>query len=335
MSVVVRRRLLPFSGMATRTQLFTHFGIIGQAPDLDGITKDAYEELEEKIWRNNLNSSPHGRPWFTSFHASAFPDRDKPCGRLALYTMLDIPRPEPSPPLLVATGDIGKAVEYQIVYRWGLKGITIGGSVPLWDGAHMSQVKFEDDDTWLTGSSDAILDLREWSIPYVVPVDVKSKNHDVVQEMQLGRKSYENKHYLQLQAYLYLCNIFHTDMGWGEMGLQPAEGGYIYYASRQNPRTAHAFFCPIDWELIERGRNLLREWREDFISDNLPERPREWRWTEEPCKWCPMKKYACKPDNKEKITRLTDSNAVTFAKELRPKYDYNEIKEEVIKRWDR
>ena len=320
--------------MATRTQFFEHFGIIGQAPDLDLITKEAYEALEEKIWKNNLNSSPHGRPWFTSFHASAFPGREKPCGRLALYTLLDIPNPEPAPPFLVATGDIGKAVEYQIVYRWGLRGITIGGSVPLWDGANMSQVKFEDDDTWLTGSSDAILDLRP-ELDYVVPVDVKSKKHEIVQEMQLGRRLYEEKHYLQLQAYLYLCNLFHRDMGWQEMGLNPAEGGYIYYASRQDPRTAHAFFVKIDWELINRGRTLLQDWRDMFLQNSLPERPKEWRWTEEPCKWCPMKKYACKPDNKDKITDLRESNAIKFAKELRLNYNYDEIKQEVIDRWDR
>ncbi len=304
-------------------------------PDLRNITKDAYEALEEKIWRDNLNSSPHGRPWFTSFHASGFPDRDKPCGRLALYTMLDIPRHEPASPLLVATGDIGKQVEYQIVYRWGLQGLTIGGSVPLWDGANMSQVRFEDDSTWLTGSGDAVLDLRRFGRDSVTPVDVKSKNHDVVQEMQLGRRNYEVKHYNQLQAYIYLCNLFHRDMGWEAMGLAPAKGGYIYYASRQNPSFSHAFFVEIDRELIEQGVALLQEWRQSYLNDELPERPKDWRWTEEPCKWCPMKKYACKPDNKDKITRLTDSNAIKFAEELRTNYNYDEIKKEVVQRWDR
>lgn len=320
--------------MATRRQFFEHFGIVRQAPDLEKITKESYEALEDKIWRENLNSSPHGRPWFTSFHASSFPDKDKPCGRLALYTMLDIPRPEPAPPFLVATGDIGKQVEYQIVYRWGLQGITIGGSVPLWDGANMSQVKFEDDSTWLTGSSDAILDLRP-ELDTVVPADIKSKKHEIVQEMQLGRRPYENKHYLQVQGYIYLCRLFHEDMGWDAMGLKPAESAYIFYASRQDPTVNHAFYVKADMELIARGADLLREWRQDFIGNNLPERPKDWRWTEEPCKWCPMKKYACKPDNKEKITDLSESNAIQFAQELRTNYNFEEIKEEVLNRWDR
>lgn len=335
MSAAVVRPLHHYSEMTTRTQFFEHFGIIGQAPDLDEITKEAYEVLEDKIWREGLNQSPHGRPWFTSFHASAFPDRDKPCGRLALYTLLNIPRDEPSPPLLVATGGIGQAVEYQIVYRWGLQGLTLGGSVPLWDGAHMAQVRFEDDKTWLTGSSDAVLDLRKYGVDSVTPADVKSKNHDVVQEMQLGRRSYEEKHYLQVQAYIYLCNLFHEQMGWDAMGLKPANGGYIYYASRQNPRTAHGFYVKADWELIERGTELLLEWREFFIQDQLPERPKDWRWTAEPCKWCPMKRHACKPDYKEKITNLRESKGVEWVQNFRPDYDYDKTKEEVIDRWDR
>lgn len=320
--------------MATRKQFFEHFKIIGNHPDLSKITKEAYEKLEEKNWKENLNSSPHGRPWFTSFHASAFPSDTKPCGRLALYTLLDIPNPEPAPPFLVATGDIGKQVEYQIVYRWGLQGLTIGGSVPLWDGANMSQVKFEDDDTWLTGSGDAVLDLRP-DLQTVVPVDVKSKKHEIVEEMRLGRRLYEHKHYLQVQAYMYLCNIFHEDMGWADMGLKPAASAYIFYASRQDPSTTCYFFVPINWNLINNGVALLKEWREDFINDRLPERPKDWRWTEDPCKWCPMKKYACKPDNKDKIDNLRESNAVAFAQELRTNYNFDEIKEEVIKRWQR
>lgn len=335
MNELLVQRYPHFYVMATRRQLFEHFGVVGSRPDLEKITKDAYINLENKIWRENLNSSPHGRPWFTSFHASSFPDRDKPCGRLALYTMLDVPNDKPASPLLVATGDIGKQVEYQIVYRWGLEGLTVGGSVPLWDGANMAQCKFEDDSLWLTGSGDAILDLRKWGRDSVTPVDIKSKKHEIVQEMRAGTRGYERKHYNQLQAYLYLCNVFHEDMGWGEMGLSPATGGYIYYASRQDPSFAHSFYIEINRGLIERGKELLGEWRDFYLADQLPERPKDWRWTEEPCKWCPMKKYACKPDNKEKITNLRESNAIKFAEELRAEYNYDEIKQEVIDRWDR
>lgn len=318
--------------MATRREFLEKLRIIKFHPDLDKITEKAYVDLEEKIWRENLNSSPHGRPWFTSFHASAFPDLDKPCGRLALYTMLDIPNPAPAPPFLVATGDIGKAVEYQIAYRWGLAGKTIGGSVPLWDGANMTQCRFEDKATWLTGSADAILDLRP-ELDSVVPVDIKSKKHEVVENMKAGRQSYDPKHYRQVQAYMYLCRIFHEDMGWEAMGLKPAKSAYILYASRQDPTVRAEFYVPIDMELIERGIEHLKEWGDYFIEDVLPERPKDWRWTEEPCKWCPMKKYACKPDNKDKITRLSESNAIKFAEEINKQYDLQLIKHEVLGRW--
>lgn len=317
-----------------RKAFFKHFGVIKDHPDLDKITDDAYKQLERKNWTENLNSSPHGRPWHTSFHASGFPDKDKPCGRLALYTLMDIPQPEPASNLLVATGGIGQAVEYQIVYRWGLAGLTIGGSVPLWDGASATQCRFEDDSLWLTGSSDAILDLRQYGFDSVLPVDIKSKKTEVVQEMQQGIRSYEDKHYKQVQAYIYLAGIFHDDMGWGDMGLKPARSAFIYYASRENPRIAHAFYVERDSEFIGRNIELLQDWQSQFVNDTLPTRPKEWRWTEEPCKWCPMKKYVCKPDYKDGITDLRESNGVKFAKELR-QYDYDKTKKEVTRRWQR
>jgi len=313
-------------------ELFKTLGVIKNYPDLEKITKKAYQDLEEKIWRENLESSPHGRPWFTSFHASQFPGGDKPCGRKALYTMLDIPQREPSPAYLRATGEIGKAVEYQIVYRWGKAGLTIGGSVPLWDGGHISQVKFEDASTWLTGSSDAILDLRP-DCDFVLPIDIKSKKHDVVQQMQMGQQSYEEKDYLQLQAYLYLCNLFHVDMGWDSLGLKPAQGGFILYASRQDPSVRKEFWIPIDWKVINEGIDKLKQWQENFLQGSLPARPKEWRWTEEPCKWCQFKPQACKPDYKAKTENLMESKAIEFTQSLRKDYNFDEIKEEVLKRW--
>lgn len=318
--------------MATREDLFRAAKIIKDYPELDKYTEKAYKSLEEKIWRQNLESSPHGRPWFTSFHASSFPEKEKPCGRLALYTMMDTPNPEPMSPFLRGVADIGQAVEYQIVYRWGLSGITIGGSVPLWNGGQMHQVKFEDRSTWLTGSADAILDLRP-EYEYVLPVDVKSKKHEVVEEMKKGTKSYDEKHFYQVQAYMYLCNRFHEEMGWSDIGLKPARGAFIYYASRQDPRFTAEFYVPIDWDVIENGINTLKTWKTSFESGVMPQRDKSWKWTEEPCKWCDMKKYACKPDYKDGVLYIKDSNAIKFSESLRKNYNFEEIEEEVKTRW--
>lgn len=313
-------------------ELFRKFNVVKDHPDLDKITDQAYKDLEEKIWRENLESSPHGRPWFTSFHASSFPDMEKACGRKALYTMLDTPEPEPISPFLRGVAEAGKAIEYQIVYRWIKAGIMLGVKEPKFDGAPIEQLKFEDPETWLTGSCDAVLDLRP-EYKHVVPVDVKSKTQKVLDEMLSGQRSYEPKNYLQVQAYLYLCNKFHKEMGWEDMGLLPANGAYIYYVSRENPRSAKEFFVPINWDVINNGVEKLKEWQIHFIEQTLPERPKSWRWTEEPCKWCVFKKEVCKPDYKEKIQVLSESNAIKVATKLRKDYDYKEIRKEVESRW--
>jgi hypothetical protein len=313
-------------------ELFKKLGIIKDFPDLDKITEKAYIDLEEKIWRENLESSPHGHPWFSSFHASSFPGGEKPCGRLAMYTMMDIPQDKPIEPFLRAVADIGKAVEYQIVYRWAKAGILLGVDTPNWDGEQMTQVKFSDPSTWLTGASDAILDLRP-EYDSVLPVDIKSKKHDVVEDMIYGRKSYEEKHFLQVQAYMYLCNIFHEEMGWKDMGLRPAKGAFIFYASRQDPRKTKEFYIPIDWEIINNGISLLKDWKEGFQSETLPERPKDWLWTQDPCKWCWAKKSSCKPDYQAKVKSLRESKSIDVAKKLRKNYSFEETKREVLERW--
>lgn len=313
-------------------ELFTKLGVIKDHPDLDKMTEKAYADLEEKIWKENLESSPHGRPWFTSFHASSFPEKDKPCGRKALYTMLDIPEPAPMSPFLRGVANIGQAVEYQIVYRWAKAGKTLGIDVPKNEGDPLVQLKFEDPKTWLTGSMDAVLDLRP-EYDSVLPVDIKSKKHEIVEQMIMGQLSYEEKHFSQVQAYMYLCNEFHEKMGWDKLGLKPAKGAFIYYASRQDPRTAKEFYIPIDWDYIGEGIKNLLLWKNHFLEGTLPERDKSWRWTEQPCKWCVYKKEACKPDNKENILQIDQSKAIDFAKKLREKYDYEEIRKEVLERW--
>jgi hypothetical protein len=64
----------------------------------------------------------------------------------------------------------------------------------------------------------------------------------------------------------------------------------------------------------------------------LPERPKEWKWTQPPCQWCPLKK-PCKLDIKEDVDTLSESNTVKLAKKINPKYDIEKVREEVMKRW--
>jgi len=315
-----------------REDLFRILGVVTRGPRIDKKTEEAYAAYEKEIWKKNLDSSPHGHKWHTSFHASSFPGHEKVCARKAMYTLLDIPPAGPITPRLRAMSEIGKAVEYQIVYRWGKAGMTLGGAHPLKEGDDITQVGFADPSTWLTGASDSILDLRpNWLA--TVPVDIKSKNNDVVEAMKVGKLSYDINHYMQLQGYIYLANVFHEEMGWEAMGLSPAKGGIIYYVSRQNPRFTHEYYVEANWGFINSAVERMRQWKEMFENDELPERDKTWKWTEDPCKWCNYKRDSCKPDVKQKITKLSESKSVEFAKRIRPNYDIEDKKREVDERW--
>ena len=318
--------------MTTRNEFFRKLGVIRDGPHLAPLTERAMLQYEQSAWEGNLESSPHGNPWHTSIHASAYPGGDKACKRKLLYTLMDIPNEQPTKPKLRGQGEVGKAVEYLIVHRWAKAGYMLGVETPAFYGAKMKQVGFEVPELWLTGSMDAILDIRpDW--PAVLPVDVKTKDHDVIYSMQVGSRSYDERHYMQLQAYLYLCIRFHHEMGWDKLGLEPAVGGIIYYASRQDPTNTAEFYVPADAMLMADANAVIAATKQAFIEDELPPRPKDWKWTEDPCKWCDFKKYACKPDDKAKVTKLSESNGIEFAKSVREEYDPIKTREKVLKRW--
>ncbi len=314
----------------TRAELFTALGIISDGPDLDAITEQAYLLQEEKAHQKDMARPPGGR----AFYASMFPggEDEKRCARYALYSMVGVPSPEPIKPAGRAVIEIGKAVEKQIVWRWGKMGLLLGGiKVPEKEHGYMEQLGFSDPDTWLSGYADAVLDIRpRWSS--VLPVDIKSKSHEKVRSMRDGELSFDPDHYKQVQAYLYLCRKYHSYLKWDEMGLEPAAGGIIYYVSRDNPRFTKQFYVPYDKPFINAGIKRLHEWKQNFLNDELPERPKEWRWTQPPCQWCNLKKM-CKLDIKQDVDRLSESNTVKLAKKMVPQYDIEKVREEVMRRW--
>lgn len=305
----------------TREQLLIALGIVKEGVDLEAITKKAMFDYENEHWRKNLENAPHGEPWHTSFHASSFPGDEKSCVRKLLYTMMDTPEVEPIPAKLRGQAEMGKAVEEFITHKWRYAGILLG-----------DQVKFTEDELMLTGSADAILNLAP-QYNSVLPVDIKSKDHNVISEMQLGMRSYDKKHWEQLQAYIYFCKTNHKKLGWDELGLKPAKSGIIYYASRQDPTFVKQFYIRADEEFIERGIENLLIARDNYVDGSLPARPKDWKWSEEPCKWCPFKKFACKPDDKAGVEELEESNAIDYANHVRPGYDYEKTRQEVWKRW--
>lgn len=302
----------------TREELFRAVGVIKDGPELDKWTKQAYTEEEEKRWRENS--------YFTSsFHASSYPGSDKSCGRQALYKLMNFPEEKPISDKGIGIMGMGKAVEEQIVERWAKLGILLGPNYP-------EQLKIEEENLWLSGYLDAPLDIRpDW--PSVLPVEIKSKSNKVIEYMKVGGQSYDEKHYFQLQAYLFWCIKNHYKMGWDKLGLLPADAGIIYYVSREDPRNTHEFFVEADGGLMAEANGRLAAWKEHFQNDTLPARPKDWKWTEDPCNWCPFKKFVCKPDTKGGIVNLSESNGVEFARQLNPEYNIKQIKRRVEERW--
>jgi hypothetical protein len=318
----------------SRRQLFQTLGIITDGPRIDPVIGAAYDAEERRLYDLQHDDTAVERKgaWHTAFHLSSFPGSEKECTRYRLYEMMNVPEPEPISQLGRSVMDMGRQLEYQIVYRLARAGKTISGSCPLEDGGPLHQTRFEVPELWTVGSTDMALDLRpEWRS--VVVGDVKGKDHDVVSAMQVGVRKWDPEHYAQIQGYIFAAREFHVDMGWADMGLEPCDGGVLIYASRARPRHTKEFFFRYDEEFAMRAIERLHDAKSFFEDGVLPPREKEWRWTETPCDWCPFKKHACKPDIKADVTLLRDSKAIEFARSVNASYDYVAAREAVLDRW--
>lgn len=322
----------------SRREMYSTLGVVSDGPNLEAVTEQAYKYVEQHE-RKVIAKAPEGRnSWHTSFHGSMFPGGvdDRRCGRQALYTLMDVPDDREMPRLAKTCGAVGTAIERHLLWTWMHLDIVLND-----DGGYfkpskhwldwMPQVGIEDPDTWLTGSIDAILDIRpRWK--YALPVDVKSEFIDNVEQMKVGAKSYKEDHYKQLQAYMYLVNLAWDDLKYGEMGLERPIGGIIYYIARDRPTVTWQAWIPYDEAFVEAGLERLRAWKDDFINDRLPERPKEWQWSKPPCQWCPFKK-SCREDVRNDVERLSESHALQFAAKVRDGYDPAKVRQEVLDRW--
>ena len=104
--------------------------------------------------------------------------------------------------------------------------------------------------------------------------------------------------------------------------------------SMHGSRSGNSFEFIIEFneEEYNKAISLLVEWKNMYQQDALPERPKEWLWTQEPCKYCAVKKL-CKQDLKDQTWTMSDSCAVGYAKSIDKKYDFKALKERTIKRW--
>lgn len=309
--------------MASRKELFTRLGIIDN-PDAPSLHK-----LTIKAWQSRGSDEMEGGRFKTSFWGGMFPAGidEKHCGRKALYGLLNLPKTldeKPSPHLL-ATSQAGSDVEAQITSLWQKQGISL---INLPDG---EQLRLQDPRYWYSAAIDDVLDLRP-EVNFVVPTDIKSKKEDVLNAIKRNQVA-DPKHKAQVIGYIHVCRLKHEEMGWDKLGLERSQGGFVYYVSRDNPSNAVAIWVPYVEAEVAGALKLLDEWRESFLKNQLPQRPKDWRWTENPCKWCDFKKR-CKQDNKDGVTDLFESTAVKIAQKQDPDYDPSKIRDKVVERWD-
>jgi hypothetical protein len=313
--------------MATRKELFAKLGYT--KPVVKPILNAAFENEEEQIWRDDLQSSPHGQHWHLSFHASGFPgDNPKACGRQAIYSLMNIPSFHPVSRAGRSVMEAGKAIEEIVVWRLHRSGLLLTDPP---DAEH--QMGFEDKEHWLTGSPDAIILNPKDNSPY--PVEIKSKDGAVIEDMQQGGRSFDPAHRTQALTYIGLSKDNKESL-WPE--LNDVTSGSILYVSRDRPDQDHEFKFEYNESFMKQGYEKLSSWKNSYLNEELPQtqekkHPFGWKWTQPPCKWCPVKKV-CKADFQGGITSLNKSNGIKHAKDVRGNYDYTETRNAVLERWD-
>jgi hypothetical protein len=348
----------------TRLELYAAFGHMSV---VEPILINAYSVEEQEIWASGSGESPHGVPWHTSFHASAFPGADEiACGRQQVYNLLGPPEEKPISPHLRSWFDIGKNLELDWVRRFAYYGVLLSADQTAGDDL---QTSFVDREHWLTGSSDAIVLPPFWKRGHCV--EIKTTSHEKVMNMLQGGlppKSH-GKYKRQLAVYIALayesgyapvvmvckhsgimiipdikkCRGDHHGPCDPEiLQLTPPMDGTLIYSSREEPMKTVSFYQAYEPEVMAYGRTRLAEWKDYFLRGDIPPHPREdqkAKWSVDPCQYCRYKaplgggKGGCKEDYTSKVADLSKSAIVEFAKTVRSTYTYKDAREMVLERW--
>lgn len=320
----------------TRAEFFTRLQLIRI---VEPVTMQAYKEVEEKHWREQLNDDPHGDKWHVSFHGSQFPGNDQmACPRQALYRMMDFPAASPFNRRSRVIMAAGKAIETELVRTWHEAGILLSAS-PF----DKHQTGFELPDAWLTSSVDAIILPQKTRMP--LPVEIKTKFQKDIDEMKLGRGP-DPSHISQIKVQIAFVRAYQLANMWLSLDqYELVTHGVIYYLSRDNPANTAEFRVDYDEDFFVAGIEQLKRWRAFFEEDYLPElnptrrgskfgHPNGWRWSKSPCQLCSYKK-TCQLDFQEKTTQLSNSIGCERAKLVRPDYDAESARLRVRARWSK
>lgn len=341
------------------------FQALGRISVVEKMVDDAATYAAQLAWRQRHLDDPHGELWFTSMHVSSFPGGDpRPCPRYHAYEMMAFATTDPLPQKASAAGVVGTAIEAWVVDLLDLDHRLLSARN---DAQH--QIVIEDADHWLTGSPDLVVLPPFWNRPLVI--EKKSAYLEQVQEMRALQRGCFPKHARQCQGYVDLghhvsrelwpsavvCRHtwriaepgnepvidamvcvdhgIHADSGCLiEIELQPIESGVVLYSARDNPELRASWFFEHDEERFQRGLAVLRRAQEAYATDTIPPHPFGGKqWSAEPCRYCKFKKNVCKPDQLDKITKLTESHGVRWSGDVYGHYDPARIRERVLERW--
>jgi hypothetical protein len=308
----------------TRAEFFSRIGL---RREIDPLVTASYKFGAIMQQLRSDQGEDHADPWHLSFHGSQFPgDNPNACGRLALYRMMDFARPM-MPRWLEQVAESGKAIENSLVVKWYHAGYLVSPPSFL---PGVNQLQYEDPDHWLTCTTDALVCWPRTTEPLVC--EVKSKQADVIRDMQRLIRGPDKRHAWQIKTEICLAHeagpitkrrCFNTgrfailtdivisegvivegieicpqhghDRCLREVTLSPPDRGYLYYVSRDSPEDTFEFMFEYDPNWLRVGRSKLARWREAFINDTLPATNFEDKRFSHPFGWQWTKdEYPCK-----------------------------------------
>jgi hypothetical protein len=339
----------------TRSQLW---GLLDNFTPVESVLLSAYENEEREIWRKGFGD----KKGHTSFTFSKFPGDDPGvCGRAQVYNLLRPIEEKPLTPKTRMLFDEGTAIEHMFVKRWSNYGVLLSADIT---GDDDFQTYFEDPECWATGNPDAILLPPFYTKSHVV--EVKTTEQGKIERMKNEPDFFiysHRKYVRQLQVNIAEAHdkFSHTVITCEKSGVlikngqekcaavhpgkcipkvlkvEPPDDGTLLYASREEPLTCMmSYYVPHDPSVIIEGKKRLKSWKEDFINGILPDHvdgTNSKKWTSGECRYCDMKSIACKVDFKNKTKNLKDSELIKYNKKMKPDYDYDKVRSEVLDRW--
>lgn len=351
----------------SRFEAFARIGRIETAETLFARASDAANDAE---WRGRLERSPHGEVWHASFHISEFPAGDpRACMRKPLYEMMGLPLQEPPSRMLMGTAIAGQAFEdwnlrnlmadgrllsappeapHQT--RFGDADHWMTGSPdfivlpPFWNRPHLIETKTKDAEIVaqmkaLTRSYDAVharqcrgyIGVGNRISPLLWPKAVVCRDTWRLAYIEPNKDG-------SIDAASYCCRDHGQPLEPGtclvEIDLEPLRTGSLIYGGRDRPHLTNEYVFEHDEAWFQSGLDVVAKQRAYFERDEIPPHPFGGKeWSELPCKWCRQKKYACKPDQKNGTTKLSESAGIKWARELYGSYDADEVRQAVLDRW--